>query len=176
MTQYETKRWIDVLQDVISAYNNRYHRTIKMSPNEAEKKENYNTLINNITVNYEKAINKRKKPKYKVGDIVSVQKLRNVFAKGYQQVFTDELFKIHEVHTKLPIPMYTLSEYDGETIIEGRFYENEIQLAKYEVFKVEREIRKRVKNGIAQTYVKWKGWPEKYNQWISDKNIISEYK
>ena len=72
MAENETRRWVDVLDDVVHAYNNRYHRIIRMSPNEAEKLENKNKLLNNVTPYYEKAITKRKKPKYKVGDLVSV--------------------------------------------------------------------------------------------------------
>jgi len=106
---------------------------------------------------------------------VSVQKLRNVFAKGYEQVFTDELFRVHEVHVKLPIPMYTLEDYEGTVIIEGRFYENEMQLANYEVFKIEKELETQTKNGVVEILVKWKGWPEKYNQWIPQKDLVRDY-
>lgn len=175
MSENETKRWIDVLDDVVSAYNNRHHRIIRMSPNEAENPMNKNVLLNNVTRYYEKAISKRKKPKFKVGDTVSVQKLRNVFAKGYAQTFTDELFRVHEIHVKLPIPMYTLTDYDGTDILAGRFYENEMQLADYDVFKIEKELGKRTRNGVAEVLVKWKGWPEKYNQWISQESLVREY-
>ena len=175
MTENETMNWISALPQVVKAYNNRYHRIIKMSPNEAEKEENNEKLIDNLSIYYHKAISKRRRPKFKVGDIVSIQKYKNVFAKGYDQVFTDQLFKVAEVHTKLPIPMYTLSEYDGSDLIEGRFYENEMQLAKYDVFKVEKVIRKRTRNGVRENYVKWKGWPAKYNQWVPEVDIVREY-
>lgn len=175
MTENETKKWVGVLGSVVEVYNNRYHRTIKMSPNQAEQKENRTLLINNVTLYYEKALNKRKDPSFKVGDTVSIQKLRNVFAKGYDQVFTDELFKIGELHTKLPIPMYSLTDYNGEEKIEGRFYENELQRANYEVFKVEEVLERRSKKGKKEVLVKWKGWPEKYNQWIPERDITRTY-
>ena len=40
MTENETEKWIDVLDDIVFAYNNRYHRIIKMSPNNAEEEKN----------------------------------------------------------------------------------------------------------------------------------------
>ena len=175
MTENETKKWVDVLQDVVGGYNDRYHRIIKMSPNEAEKKENLSEVTYNLGAYYAKAIDRRKKPKYVKGDIVSVQKIRNVFAKGYQQVFTDELFKVHEVHTKLPVPMYTLTEFDGETVIEGRFYENEMQKANFETYKIEKVVDKRTRAGVREILVKWKGWPKKYNQWIPESNVERSY-
>lgn len=175
MTENETEKWIDILDDIVFAYNARYHRMIKMSPNDAEKEKNKNLVISNLSVYYDKAIKKRKKPKFKINDIVSIQKLNNVFAKGYHQVFTDHLYKITEVHTKLPIPMYSLSEYDGSEKIEGRFYANELQLANFEVYKVEKIKKERVKNGVREVLVKWKGWPEKYNSWEPKTNIVKEY-
>ena len=32
MTQHQTFRYIDIIDDVTNAYNHRYHRTIKMRP------------------------------------------------------------------------------------------------------------------------------------------------
>ena len=174
MTENETRRWVDVLQRVVDAYNARRHRMIKMSPNEAEKKVNRAKVIDAVSRYYQKALSKRRDPKFKVGDVVSIQKYKNVFAKGYDQVFTDELFKIYEVHTKLPISMYTLTEYDG-TVITGRFYENELQLAKYDVYKVEKVLKTRRRKGVSESFVKWKGWPDKYNQWIPDTDVVREY-
>ena len=149
---------------------------IKMSPNEADKDKNRNRVISNLSLYYDKALRKRKKPAFKVGDIVSIQKLGNVFAKGYYQMFTDHLYKIREVHTKLPIPMYSLVDYDGKEDIEGRFYANELQLANFDVYKVETIKKERVnKNGIREVLVKWKGWPEKYNSWEPKTNIIRTF-
>lgn len=176
MTENETKKWVDVLDKVIKLYNNRHHRIIKMTPNQADEKANQTSLIQNVSLYYEKALNKRKTPKFSVGDVVSIQKARNVFAKGYAQIFTDELFKVHKVHTALPIPMYTLIDYNQDEIIEGRFYENEMQLASYDVFKVEKELESRVRNGKTEVLVKWKGWPEKYNQWILKSDFVKDYK
>ena len=34
-TPNQTKRWVDVLQDLVANYNTSYHRTIKMTPEEA---------------------------------------------------------------------------------------------------------------------------------------------
>mgnify|MGYP000065894876 CR=1 FL=1 len=34
-TEHGTTRWVDALQGIISAYNKSYHRSVKMTPNEA---------------------------------------------------------------------------------------------------------------------------------------------
>ena len=184
MTENETNEWVRALQPTVEGYNTRYHRIIRMSPADAERKKNRSKLIANLTLYYDKALKKRKDPKFKVGDVVSMQKEKSNFGKGYTQVFTDELFKIYLVHSKLPIPMYTLVEYDydfeapetlKEKMIKGRFYENELQSAKYDVFKVEKIVRSQVKNGVRGSVVKWKGWPDKYNSWVANSEIKDIY-
>ena len=177
MTEYETKSWIRAIGDIVHSYNSRFHSTIKMSPNRADLDKHRDTVIANLTVYYSKSFNKRKKPRFKVGDVVSLQKIKGVFAKGYEKVFTEELFRIRKVHTKLPIPQYTVGDYDGKKIIKGRFYENELQKADYDVFKVERILEERINQdtGEEEVFVKWVGWPEKYNQWINKSYIVRDY-
>lgn len=173
MTHLESRDWKSTLSDVIRLYNNRHHRTIKMSPQEAEQSKNMEKLLKHVNEGYEKILAKRKKPKYKVGDLVVIQKLRQVFAKGYEQIFTHEMFYVQQVHTSLPIPMYTLQSYDRQETIEGRFYENELQEVDFSVFKIESVLKERTKKGVKEILVKWKGWPERYNQWIPKSNLVS---
>ena len=71
--------------------------------------------------------------------------------------------------------MYSLETLDGTEEVTGRFYENEMQKANYDVFKVERVINKRNNNGVEELLVKWKGWPASYNQWIPKENITQVY-
>lgn len=82
--------------------------------------------------------------------------------------------------------MYTLIDYDYDAknknpkyvekhLIKGRFYENEIQAAKFQVFKVEKVIKQQKRNGVDYVYVKWKGWPEKYNSWEPKENIVRTF-
>lgn len=176
MTENESKKWAQVLGDILEGYNNRRHRIIKMSPNEAEDPENYDQLLFNLRLYYDKALMRRKSPEFKIGDTVSIQKQRGVFAKGYSQVFSDELFKIREIHDKLPIPMYSISSYDGKEDIRGRFYSNELSLANFDVFKVEKILNTRTNSrGEEEVRVKWKGWPSRYNQWIKKSDVARDY-
>ena len=187
MTENETNEWLPALNKIVHSYNNRVHRMIGMSPKSAENVRNRNKIIQTVTRYYEKAMGKRKKPQFKVGDIVSMQKDKSVFGKGYTQVFTDELFKIFKVHSNLPIPMYTLIDYDHDlnesdpkiiekNIVRGRFYENELQLANFDAFKVEKILEERVRDGVESVLVKWKGWPSKYNSWEPKINIVRTFR
>ena len=49
--------------------------------------------------------------------------------------------------------------------IKGRFYETELQLIIKEdnVYDVEKVLKTRWRNGKIEYYVKWKGYPDKFN-------------
>ena len=65
--------YIDKLDDIVSEYNNTYHRTIKMKSIDVR---------DNTYINIDKEVND-KVPKFKVGDHVRISKYKNIFAKGY---------------------------------------------------------------------------------------------
>ncbi len=50
--------------------------------------------------------------RYKIGDVVRVSKVRNVFSKGYEQNYTEEFFTIAACVPRNP-PVYRLQDYDG---------------------------------------------------------------
>ena len=65
--------YIDKLDDIVSEYNNTYHRTIEIRPFDVK---------DNTYVDSKKEVND-KDPKFKVGEHVRISKYKNIFAKGY---------------------------------------------------------------------------------------------
>ena len=121
-THNNTYKYIDVLQDFVTAYNNSKHRSIGMTPNQVNygnetqvyiKLFGYPTLPTNI------------KYKFNVGDSVHITKYKHVFDKGYLPNWTEEIFTITQQVPRSP-PMYHLKDYKDD-IIEGIFYEAELQ-------------------------------------------------
>ena len=93
-----------------------------------------------------------------------LNKIHRPFAKGYLPGWTEEVFLVDKVK---PFPAYKLTEWDG-TPVEGTFYEEDLQKVYVaDVFRVEKVLKRR-KN---QLLVKWKGWPDKYNSWISTEDV-----
>ena len=82
MTAISKNVCIDKLDDIANAYNNTYHRTIKMKPIDVK----YNTYIN-----IGKKVND-KDPKFKVGDYVRISKYKNIFAKGFTRNWSERNF------------------------------------------------------------------------------------
>ena len=113
---YESLEWTRFLDMALNIYLNRKHRTIKMTPNEAELEKNRFKLLSTYKAKYDKIHKKKKSPKYECGQTVRVFRDKGKFRRGYLADFTKEVFKIIKVHTNLPVPRYTLSGLDGEEI------------------------------------------------------------
>ena len=62
--------YIDKFDDIVTEYNNTYHRTIKMKPVDVK---------DNTSIDFEKEVND-KNPKFKAGDHVRISKYKNIFA------------------------------------------------------------------------------------------------
>jgi transposase InsO family protein len=161
-TAQNTNRWIDVLQSLIASYNNSFHRTIGMTPND-------------VTADNQQQIAQRVFPpkvvpnwKFQNDDTVRISKYKNIFAKGYIQNWTRELFKIAERHVSMP-PTYSLVDLSGEPI-KGRFYEHELQTVITtgdDEYIVEKVLKTRRRNGQLEHFVKWRDYADKFNSWTT---------
>jgi hypothetical protein len=177
MTENETFRYISVLQDLTAAYNGRGHRTLQyLSPNEAEKKENWGKVLCALNTYYSKAVGKSQKPKLSVGQTVRVAKLGEKMSRGYQERFNQEYFKIIDINNRMPIPMYKLQSMNDNEIIKGNFYANELQVMQGDVFKVDHTLGTRTKGKRKEVLVKWKGFGEQHNSWEPVSNLTKTYK
>ena len=76
MTSISKKVYINKLDDLVSEYNNTYHRTIKMKPVDVKD----NTYIDSMVFR-----SNDKDRKFKVGDYVRISKYKNFF--GYKNIF-----------------------------------------------------------------------------------------
>ena len=180
MEEKETERYIDQLQPLVKLYNNRYHRTIKMSPKEAEQEDNRYELMTNISDFYESSIGRAgtnsKKTSFKIGDLVRISKHRGPFYKGYYQSFLPKIYEISEI-VKLPITMYKIKDIENNRTESGTWYASELQKVDENyynadtIFKIEEIIKWRGKKGKREGLVKWKYWPEKYNSWEPESAI-----
>ena len=166
----ESFRWIQYLDQAMKIYNSRKHTTIKLSPTEAEKRENETIVRKAFIKRYNKAGTKPPKPKYKVGDTVRIWKFKRVFDRGYHENYTTQYFKISKVLTNLPVVRYELEDILGEKIV-GSFFENE--LVPFEGMEFYRtEVIDSKGSGKNKKYlVHYIGWPNKFNDWVSEDQL-----
>ena len=64
---------------------------------------------------------------------------------------------------------YSIVDLKGESI-KGSFYEQELQRAKQQTFRIEKVIRRDNKKRLS--LVKWSGYPDKFNSWVSSKDLV----
>ena len=103
--------YFDVLDDIVNKYHNTVHKSIKMKPIDVTPNSyaEYNE-DSNVT-----------KPKFKGGDHVRISKYKNIFAKGYTQNLTEEIFFGSKIKNTV-LSTYVISDLNGEPIA-GSFYE-----------------------------------------------------
>jgi len=168
-TAENTRNWIEILDNLMKIYNNRIHSTIGMSPVKASLKENEMKVLQ-TTISKTRPI-PRRKAKYKIGDKVRISRTKSLFEKGFLPNWSEELYIIDKVQKTMPIT-YRLKDLLGVEV-EGSFYEQELQRASQDVYRVEKVIRKKKINGIDHALVKWSGYNEKHTSWIQVKDLTS---
>ena len=83
-TKNNTYRYLDVINNLLTSYNNSVHSTISMAPSKVSPSNVYSVWQN---VNSLGAKIRHGRVKFKVGDIVRITKEKLAFAKGYEQTF-----------------------------------------------------------------------------------------
>ena len=167
-----TNNWVSVLDKSMKIYLNRRHRTIKMSPIQAEMDKNQIALTRTHKLRYIKMEQKRRKPKFKIGDSVRISLNRSKFKRGYFQSFSTEVWYVENVMTNLPFARYIVKDANGEVL---NCVLNENELVRYipnDVYQVEKIIKKRKKGKKTQFFVKWLHHNEKFNSWIDEADIV----
>ena len=141
-------KWIDILPELISKYNNTKHRTIGMKPKDVNHANELSVLqrfFNGKCV--------RDKPKFKVSDKVRISKYKHIFEKGYTPNYTTEVFTTEKIKPTYPLT-YELKDYQGN-LISGGFYEFELQkTSNSDVYLIEKVLKKRED----KLFVKWLGF------------------
>lgn len=177
LTDRETTRYIDVLQDLISTYNSRGHRSLQyMTPNEADRPENHERVLAIATERFGKV--KRKKPTLQLADMVRIKtdpKTIDPARRAYAVQYHGEYFKIVRINRTLPIPLYYIKSMNTEETIEQGFYSNELSRARGDVFKVEKIIRRRGRGRNREVLVKWKYFDARWNQWVPANQIVEVF-
>ena len=61
-----------------------------------------------------------------------------------------------------------------DELIDGTFYQSELQkVIKPEdnLYRVEKVLKKRRRGRTKEVFVKWTGWPNKFNSWVSESSL-----
>ena len=117
------------IDDIFNESNNPYHRTIKMKSNDVKS----STYVDFGVENNEKD------PKFVVGDHVRKLKYKNIFAKCYTPIWSEEAIKKVK---STDLWTYVIVDLNGEEIA-GKFYEKNCKRQIKIDFRVEKVIKRK---------------------------------
>ena len=109
-TENNTKRWVDVLQQISDGINNTVNRSIGIEPSQVNF-ENRDEIF--------KKLYGRTPPidcKFSVGDLVRLPLERNIFTKGYKAGWTKELYRVHRVFRTNDLCYYEIEDLTGDRL------------------------------------------------------------
>lgn len=158
--------WFDILPKLINDYNNKYHRTIGMKPNEVNKR-NEKLVLKRVKNSTKPKVEKRRPVKFNENDKVRISKYKGVFSKKYLPNWTNEVFTVYRVQPTIP-ETYILKDSKGH-LLQGGFYGHEMLKSTVgNVYLVEK-ILKRKKDKLL---VRWLGFDKSEDSWISKTSLL----
>lgn len=179
-TRHKTRRYVNILPDLVYAYNHAYHRSIKRAPVTVKPSnvlQVWKTLYGVQQDSPRTKQQQQQQPQFIVGDLVRISKAKRTFEKGYLPNWTTELFTVSKrVPCRYPY-VYKIKDYAGEEL-QGNFYEQELQKVTktddvYEVEKILGYKKRRVGKKIIKEFkVRWKGYPPSFDSWIPHTDLI----
>ena len=116
-TESGKSNWVRYLDDISNNYNNTYHTSIKMTPNEVTWK-NYEKVFKALYPKINSVINCR----LKRGDKVRVALNKDIFEKGYTVNWSRDLFTISHVFQKNGVCWYRLVDSEGITYPKSKYF------------------------------------------------------
>jgi len=95
------------------------------------------------------------------------------FAKGVEQNFSTEIFRVVKVIERWPRPVYELEDIN-RTRIDGQFYQEEltpVRVTKSTVYKIDKILDERVRRGIREYLIRWRGYSRDFDSWITASSV-----
>lgn len=173
MSENETKRYIDKLNEFELSYNSSFHRAIGMSPEEADQSQNHEKVSIELSRYYVSV--SKENPRYEVDQLVRLALQKTAFHRGYNEQSNYEVFNIYKINTKMPKPLYYLETYDKKEKLEGGFYAHELTPVNSDIFRVEKVIKTRRRGRRVEHLVRWKGYSSEHDSWVKDSDITRKY-
>ena len=169
-------KWSQMLKKTVEAYNNRKHRIIKMSPNEAHKAKNEASVWFSLR---DKAWKEMKPPaeyKLSLNQAVRIQIDGGPLVKSYFETFSTQVYFISCRYSQSNVHRYRLKDKSNNPIVNRSFTYNQLKkviVNESTVYRVEKVLHVKLINGISYSFIKWKGYSNTFNSYIPTAELIA---
>ena len=109
------------------------------------------------------------------GDSVRLSRTKSLFEKTSDWNWTPAVYTVDKHVVADTHPLYYINDHKGEKL-KGKFYPSELQcivtLSTESTYKIERVVRTRKHHGKTQYLVKWRGYPDSDNSWLTEDQMV----
>lgn len=175
MQQKGINDFTKVIEDAVSVYNHRPHKSLdQLSPLDATKLKNRGRIQNFLHDQHLKKTGPMNPPfKFESGSAVRIEVDQGPFTKDYENKYSTEIYFITDRFRKDNVNYYKLETGSGEKVT-GTFHETEltpVSLTKHTEHKIQQVYPESRKVGkTVYKRVKFAGFPEP--KWIPEKDIF----
>lgn len=173
-------RYVDVLQQVVSAYNNSKHSRMGFAPADVTDEDTFKIWSRHYKAN---VAGPPPTPRYRVGDYVRplIKRKGALDDRGYKQGFKDEIFRIYRIQTKhqtgyLAQPLFHLKDLANDEILGG-WVAHELTPVNYdpknEMYRINEILETRINKSTRRKeyLVSFIGYPKSFNDWVEARNV-----
>jgi Chromo (CHRromatin Organisation MOdifier) domain/Integrase core domain len=165
-----TRKYIDVLDDMISSYNNTVHSSIKMRPSEVSEENEQEVFHTLYGFPDKRSLLQHSIPspaKIGIGDKVRTKYILGPFDKGYLPNWSDVIYTVEKASSLQPKPVYTIGDSQPR-----RYYKEDLQKVNENLQRVEKILKRRTNKGVVELLVKWLNYPPSHNSWVPESDVI----
>lgn len=169
MTKHKTKRYVDILQDVVSGYNRKVHTALGIPPIDVTKKNEADLWRKQ----YANEFPLKGGFQFKTGEKVRISKPKKMFEKSYLPQWSEEYYSVARRRATKPVT-YQLKTVNGE-FLPRSFYEEEMQLItqpqKEGLFPIDILESRKNKHTPYEHFVHYRNFPPAYDRWLDAKTV-----
>lgn len=174
--QTSTYRYLDQLDNLVSNYNERPHRSLfGLAPTHVTT-ENQVELWNLMHIPAGQNVSRKvRKYRFRKGDRVRISYVKRTFERAYQTKYTEEVFRVTLAFRRRGLPVYKLSDLADEPV-DAVFYADElvrVLKSNDDLWKIDKILKTRGKGKNKQALVKWLGFPSKFDSWVLYSDVKS---
>ena len=170
MMYKNTYRYIDVLPRFVKGYDDTVHSATGMAPSEVTDSDIiavWNRMRTRRSAIRSAAV------RYSVGQHVRISTVLLKFAKGGEQNYTTEIFRICQFIRRVPRPVYELQDLLGKHI-DGQFYGEELSpvtVTNATTYAIDKILRRRGRVDSLEYHVRWRGYGPEFDSWIKASSV-----